>query len=325
MSERTEHHTASPAGTSAQAAGRLVFIGVGRLGAACVGPLIRSGLKPRLVLTSPLDHLSAPLEQICQRYDIPCSRPGSFNEDDVREQITTIRPDLGVIGGAGEILRERILTIPRLGFLNVHLSLLPHYRGPRPWKWAIARGETQTGITVHQLDKRIDSGPILAQTVIDITPADNADSLFQKLVEQSPGLLLQSIEGFVSGRIYPRAQDSARASYYSGPTLSDARISWDWSTQRIHNLVRGFGPSLGGHCRLDDRDVRIVRTSVCPGTPGAPPGSILSIPRPGESLVATSDGVLLVHELYDSASGRLVTPQLRQRFTATEGKAAQIC
>jgi methionyl-tRNA formyltransferase len=128
-------------------------------------------------------------------------------------------------------------------------------------------------------------------------------------------LLLRSIEEFLSGHVQPTAQDTGRASYFSGPTQSDAQFSWNWPAQRIYDLIRGFAPWPGGQCRLDGQPVRIVRASIVNDAASAPPGTILSIPNPGEAHVATADRVLLVHEVCGSDADSLVRPQSRQRFT----------
>ncbi len=294
---------------------RVIFLGVGELGAACLRGLIASRFRPLLVLTTPVDRLAAPVELVCRQAEIACLRPHSINSAEVKEHISLRNPDLGILGGFGEILRPRIFSIPRFGFINLHLSLLPHYRGPRPWKWAIARGETVTGVTVHRVAKQIDRGAIIAQESVSISRTDDADSLFKKLVAVAPAHLLQSAEGMLSGRLVAIEQDPNAGSYFTGPLPEDACIAWHWPARRICNLIRGFAPWPGGRCRLDGHVVRLACASLEETASTAEPGTVLSISNQGTARVSAVDGVLHFPNVIDERGNDRLNLCVGQRFS----------
>ena len=143
----------------------------------------------------------------------------NVNGNDFRQKVTAIQPDLIVVANFSQIIRNRIRSIPRLGVLNFHPSLLPRYRGPTPLYWILRQGETSSGVTVHFIDEGIDTGPIVAQESFQIREADNESSLTLLCLAHGAPLLVDAIDRVLAGNAKPIAQDESKASYFGFPRL----------------------------------------------------------------------------------------------------------
>lgn len=172
-------------------------------------------------------------------------QPESINSDSAQEFLTRMAPDAVVIIAYGQIVPARLLTIPRLGWINVHGSLLPRYRGAAPIHWAIANGETRTGVTTMQIDAGMDTGPILLQLELEIGPDETAPELYARMSQAGASLIVDSLLQFNRGEIAPIPQDSTNATYAPILKKEDGRIDWTRTAQQIYNRMRGFAPWPG--------------------------------------------------------------------------------
>jgi methionyl-tRNA formyltransferase len=172
-------------------------------------------------------------------------QPETIKSDSAQEFLKRIAPDAVVIIAYGQIVPGRLLTLPRLGWINLHASLLPRYRGAAPIHWAIANGETTTGITTMQIDAGMDTGPTLLQQELEIGPDETSPELAARMSELGGELIVDSLLKLDRGEISPRPQDSAKASYATILKKEDGRIDWRRSAQQIYNRMRGFAPWPG--------------------------------------------------------------------------------
>lgn len=245
-----------------------------------------------------------PVKLAAQEIGLPLLQPKSINNPAAVEHLRSLGLDLLVTAAFGQLLRPVILNLPRLGCINVHASLLPHYRGAAPIPWALIHGEEETGVTTFLMDEGMDTGPILLQRRVEVGPEETAGELEGKLARLGAELAVETVEKFWRGEIVPRPQPP-------GGTLApkvhreDGRIRWEWDAQRIHNLVRGLSPKPGAFTTWQGQLVKILRTRVMEEeTQAGPPGCVLS--RRDRLLVAAGHGILEVLEL-QPAGCRVIT------------------
>ncbi len=174
----------------------------------------------------------------------------------------------------GKIIPQAIIDIPRLGLVNVHASLLPKYRGAAPIQWAIAEGETVTGITTMLIDAGLDTGDILLASETEIGPEETAIELIGRLSLMGADLLVQSLRGLENSNITPRPQDHERASFAPMLNKDAGLIDWSWSAGRIHNRVRGFQPWPGVYTWFRGQALHIWRSRPAESTAGSRPGTV---------------------------------------------------
>ncbi|MDP2736290.1 MAG: methionyl-tRNA formyltransferase, partial [bacterium] len=159
---------------------------------------------------------------------------------DIKEKISLLKSDLIITAAYAQLIPEEILNLPKYGCLNLHASLLPKYRGAAIIQAAILNGEKQTGLTIIKMNKQLDTGPILAQTTIDIDDEDTAGTLYDKLSEASPDFLIATIKKYLSGKITPEPQNSGQASYAKVLTKSDGLINWAKPAEYLEKFIRAM-------------------------------------------------------------------------------------
>jgi methionyl-tRNA formyltransferase len=242
-----------------------------------------------------------------------------YQPEKIRDESTTlffkrIDPDAVVIIAYGQIIPQHLIDIPRLGWINLHASLLPKYRGAAPINWAIVNGEKITGVTTMRIDAGMDTGPTLLQKEVTIGPDETAPELSRRLAEAGAGLVIESLVGLDLGKIVPRIQDNAQAT--KAPLLKKefGQIDWSLPSRQIYDRLRGFDPWPGAftwfrgqHCRVWGRPTTEA-DAIAVSASASQPGTIIS--SSGEILVPCGEGTRL----------RLDAVQLegKKRITAKE-------
>jgi methionyl-tRNA formyltransferase len=189
----------------------------------------------------------APVKQAALSAGIPVHQPEKIRGPEAQELLQKLAPDAIVIIAYGQIIPGRLLGIPKLGWINLHASLLPKYRGAAPINWAIVNGETKTGVTTMRIDAGMDTGEILLQRELNIGPLETAPELAARMSELGAPLMAETLRGLSAGTIVPRMQTHEQAS--SAPMLKkeDGKIDWSRSAQDIFNRIRGFTPWPGAY------------------------------------------------------------------------------
>jgi methionyl-tRNA formyltransferase len=188
------------------------------------------------------------------------------------------------------MLGPPLLAIPRRGAFNMHGSLLPKYRGRVPVNWAIIRGETETGATLHEMVVKPDAGRIVDQESVPIAPDDLAVDVFRKVTGAAERVLARSLPGLIDGSAALRAQDLSKGSYFGARGPEDGRIDWSQPAQRIHDLVRAVAPPYpGAFTELEGRPLRVLRTRLLPRR-DPPRGPAYLHAEDGHCLAACADG-----------------------------------
>ena len=235
-------------------------------------------------------------------------QPNSLKKgDDAKEAITFLKkqkPDCIIVVAYGLLLPKEVLDIPRLGCINVHASLLPQYRGAAPAQWAIANGETKTGITTMKLDEGLDTGPILLQEELEIKPEEYADELLESLSKVGAALLGETLTGLFQGTLKPKPQPK-EGTY--APLLKKelAQVDWTKPAPEIFNCMRGFYPWPGSKTTYQGEMIKIHRARCGSNRDKGQPGEILSVSPEGITVQA-GRGTTLVLLKIQSPGG---TPQ----------------
>lgn len=276
---------------------RVILFGIYKIGVESLAALLERRIEIVGVVTKPsTPEERQPVATAAARYQIPCFAPESPGDPAFLKQIDDLAPDLIVVAGFHKIFPKALLEIPRRGAINLHLSLLPRYRGPCPWKWALVNGETVTGATVIMLSTKVDCGDILAQLETPIADADTGESLFERLSVLGSRLLAETTEAFQAGPVTRQPQDERLASYQSAPTDEQARIHWGKSAGTIRNLVRGFYPRPGAWTTYAGNPLVIGKVSLKEGKSESRPGTVVKV-LPDGIVVATGDGLIAIHDL----------------------------
>jgi methionyl-tRNA formyltransferase len=188
---------------------------------------------------------SSPAKDAAAAAGIPVYQPQKIRAEESYEYFRDAAPDVVVIIAYGQIIPARLIEIPRLGWINLHGSLLPKYRGAAPIHWAIAKGETRTGLTTMQIDAGLDTGPMLLKHETEIAPDETAPELYARLAEAGAPLIVETLRGLASGTITPTPQDNSQATLAPPLKKDDGRINWSLPAQTIYNRIRGFHPWPG--------------------------------------------------------------------------------
>ena len=202
-----------------------------------------------------------------------------------------------VVVAYGLILPQSVLDIPRLGCVNIHASLLPRWRGAAPIQRAIEAGDTQTGVCLMQMEKGLDTGPVLAHDTHDIAADETGGELHDALSEMGARLLADNLSALLNGGLTPRQQADTGLSYARKLDKAETRIDWQQSAQQIRNKIRAFNPWPIMATQLDGQIIRIHRAAVCIDSETAgQPGEVVSIGPAGID-VQTGEGCLRIMEL----------------------------
>jgi len=231
------------------------------------------------------------VKQFAREKNIPLHQPEKIGAPEVQEMLQRLAPDAIIIIAYGQIIPARLLPIPRLGWINLHASLLPKYRGAAPINWAVANGETKTGLTTMRIDAGMDTGDILLQREMEILPAVTAEELTVCLAMAGPPLMIETLRGLARGTITPRPQNHSLATYAPMLKKEDGRIDWSLSAQEIYNRMRAFIPWPGTFSIFRGQTCRF-RAELAPNrTTAAAPGAIFL--ENGEMHVACGHATVL--------------------------------
>ncbi len=210
-----------------------------------------------------------PVKIAGEKLGLKVLQPPKLKDDVFFEEFKSLEPDFCVIAAYGKIIAERYINTPKYGFLNIHPSLLPKYRGPTPIQAAILNGETRTGVTIMQIDKDMDHGPIFEQKEFTIGPDETYLLLHDRLAEEGASLLIDVIKNVET--LTPREQNHDQATFCKMFEREDARIDWSQSPQKIYNQIRALNPEPGTWTTWQDKVLNIkaafVETSASQGKP----------------------------------------------------------
>ena len=234
---------------------------------------------------------SSPVKEVALAANLPLHQPEKIRAPEVQELLQSYSPDFIVIIAYGQIIPARLLPIPKHGWINLHASLLPKYRGAAPINWAIVNGETQTGLTSMRIDAGMDTGNILLQQELGIGATETAPELSTRLSEAGAPLMAETLRGLAAGKIAPRPQDHSQATLAPMLKREDGRIDWNRTAKEIYNRMRGFTPWPGSHTVLRGHSCHLWGEPVSNKKSDAPPGTLFL--EDGDLLVACGGATVL--------------------------------
>ena len=282
---------------------RVVFFGTPDFAVPTLETLLRSRHVVAGVVTQPdrprgrgRQLFDAPVKARAAAAGVPILQPQRLTDASFLERLTALRPDLGVVAAYGKILSDQVLAIPARGFLNVHASLLPRYRGAAPVHRAIIAGERETGVTIMRVVQALDAGPMLARAHRPIAAGETSDEVERDLARLGAALLVVTLDDLAAGRVQETPQDDSQATYAHKLRKDEGLIDWRWTAERLHNLIRGLHPWPHAFTFLGARRF-IVRKSQW-SAERSPEAAGTVVDAAGDRLaVAAGSGILEITEL----------------------------
>ena len=254
---------------------RCVFLGTPAFAVPTLEALVTAGHDLIGVVTQPdrprgrgHEFAASPVKESALRHGLPVFQPERIRRPEAVAALARLAPEVMVVVGYGQIIPQPIIDIPPHGIINVHASLLPKYRGAAPVQWAIANGETRTGVTTMRIDAGLDTGDMLLKAETEIAPGENSLELGARLAAMGAALLIETLAGI--GAIVPEKQDPAQATYAPILKKEDGLIDWRAPAQSIDSRVRGFQPWPGAYTRFRGQQLQIWKSRVSAGATGEP-------------------------------------------------------
>lgn len=232
----------------------------------------------------------SPVKVLAQAHDIPVFQPKSLKPEENQHLVADLQADIMVVVAYGLILPKAVLAMPRLGCINVHGSLLPRWRGAAPIQRSLWAGDTETGVTIMQMDVGLDTGDMLHKLSCPITVEDTSASLYEKLAQLGPQGMLLTLDLLASGNARPEVQDEALVSYAEKLSKEEARLDWSLSAAQLERCIRAFNPWPMSYFMIEEQPVKVWQATVLPHQ-NKQPGEIVHADKQGIQ-IATADGVL---------------------------------
>lgn len=282
---------------------RAVFMGTPEFAVPSLRALVEAGYDIVGVVTQPDRpagrgrRLLAPaVKEAALTLGLPVLQPQTLRRPEIIQELRELSPDVMIVAAYGEILRPEVLSIPPHGCLNLHASLLPRHRGAAPVVATILAGDEVTGITVMLMDEGLDTGPVLAQSSLPVSPDDTTGSLMGKLAYLAADLLIDTLPAWLAAEIVPQPQDHEQATYHKRVHKEDGLVDWSLPAVEIWRRVRAYHPWPGAYTYWQDRQLKILRAQPLEGWAG--PGSPGEVIRTTQGIaVVTGQGALLLKEM----------------------------
>lgn len=251
---------------------KIVFCGTPQFAVPALRALLDNGFDVPLVVSQPdrpagrgMQVVPTPVKQLALERGLEVTQPDKIkNNQELRARLEAIAPEAIVIVAYGRIIPQWMIDLPPLGNINAHASLLPKYRGAAPIQWAIAMGETITGVTTMRIDAGLDTGDMLLKREIAITPEDTAVTMAPKLADLGAALLVETLHGLAAGTVRPIPQDHSQATLAPILLKEDGLLSFQRSATTIYNRLRGFQPWPGAYTSFRGRQLTVTAARPLP-------------------------------------------------------------
>ena len=305
---------------------KIAFAGTPEIASIVFSNLLEQKFKIDLVLTK-VDRPSgrgqkitmSRVKELAIEHNIQVLQPISFKSDTLAiETIRKLKPDVLIVIAYGLIIPQELLSIPKYGCVNIHVSLLPKYRGAAPIQRAILEGDKTTGVTIMQMDSGLDTGDILLQEEIEICNTDTSGSLHDKLSILGSKMIINYLNNI--NNISRTVQNNSNASYAQKIEKSDALLNWGLDAEVLDRSIRGYNPHPGCLTYLDGKLVKIWRAEVANISSNKKLGTIIKSDKNGIAVACANGSVILIKELQDSGKIRQQVSQYIQGHSGLEGK-----
>ena len=280
---------------------KIIFAGTPQFAASALAALLREH-SVAAVLTQPdrpsgrgMQLTASPVKQLALQHGLAVLQPSTLKAEEAQHTIAALDADVMVVAAYGLILPKAVLQLPRYGCLNIHASLLPRWRGAAPIPRAILAGDSETGITIMQMDEGLDTGDMLLRRTCPIAQNDTAQTLHDRLAGIGADCIVEALRLFQEGRLAPAKQDGAAATYAAKLLKSEAQIDWRQDARQIERAVRAFNPFPVCHADFNGMTVKIWQAGLCADEHGMP-GKVLAVDKQGIT-VACGKGALRLEML----------------------------
>lgn len=305
-----------------------MFCGTPDFAVPTLDALVAAGHEVRLALSQPDKPVGrsgevnpTPVKRAALAQGIPVLQPEKLKtNNDLRAELTAMQPDAIVVVAYGRIIPQWMLDLPRHGCLNGHASLLPRWRGAAPIQWAIAAGDTETGVTTMRLNAGLDTGPMLLRSSVPVAKTTTAPELFLSLATLGADLMVQTLAALVSGTIKPEEQDNSAATLAPILTRDDARIAWSRTAEEIDQRLRGFQPWPGAFTTL--RGKKLIVHALTVDSPSADDAAVGSLHTSGGRLrvVCGKSSTLLLEEVQLEGKKRMFAAEFLRGYQLRDGE-----
>lgn len=294
---------------------KIVFMGTPEIAVPCLQKIIDEGHEILAVVTQPdkpkgrgKKLAMPPVKELAIDNNIKVYQPVKAREESFVKILEEMNPDLIVVVAFGQILPQSILDIPKYGCVNVHVSLLPKYRGAAPINWVIINGEEKTGVTTMYMDAGLDTGDIILKKEMQLTDEITAGELHDEMMLIGADALKETIDLIAKGEAPREKQNDEETSYAPIMNKTLGNIDWSKSAKDIHNLIRGVNPWPSAYTLYEGQTMKIWKTVVLDSVSEEVPGTILSVSKDGIE-VSTKDNILLVKEIQMSGKKRMLVSE----------------
>lgn len=289
---------------------RIIFAGTPDFAATNLAALLESRHQVIAVYTQPdrpagrgRKLTASPVKSLALAHDIPVYQPQNFKGETERAELAALGADIMVVVAYGLLLPKAILDAPKLGCINVHASLLPRWRGAAPIHRSLLAGDTETGITIMQMDEGLDTGDMLYKSSCTIQPDDSSGALHDRLADLGASALIDTLQIVQSGQLNPIKQDDSLACYAHKLAKQEGLIDWSDSAESIDRKVRGLSPWPIAYTTLGDDTIRILSASPATEASDAPPGTIIGT-RKNQIIIACGNHSSLAIERLQLPGGK---------------------
>ena len=291
---------------------RVIFMGTPDIAATCLKKIIADGFEVVGVYTQPdrpkgrgMKMVFPPVKEVAIANSIPVFQPENFREDETVEQLKALQPDVVAVVAYGRILPQRVLDIVPQGFINIHASVLPQYRGSAPYQWAVLDGLKETGVSAQFMVHAMDAGDVVGVSKTPIGPDETAGQLLDRLAVLGADLLSETLAKYERKELIPVPQDESQISFAPMLDKSMCPIDWTKTAQQIHDKVRGLHPWPVATMELKGAKFKVHATKIVDGH--GEPGKILGVTKTGLK-IACGDGAIEVTSLQAEGGKRMAAP-----------------
>ncbi len=293
-----------------------------------VGPLeaiIKAGHQVSAVVTQPdkqkgrgREVQMSPVKKCALQYGIPVLQPVKIREEEAIKELSSYPADIFVVAAFGQILPKKVLNMPKFGCINIHASLLPKYRGAAPISWVIINGETETGVTVMQMDEGLDTGDMLLKEKVIIEAKDTGESLHDKLMEAGARLIVEALPKIERGELKPEKQDESLASHVGKISKSLGLVDWEKDAASLERLVRGLNPWPSAYTLYKGKTLKIWEADEGSQEGLGEPGCVTEVGKDFFT-VATGDGSLQIRSLQLEGKRRMTVKEFLLGYEVKPG------
>lgn len=306
---------------------RIVYMGTPDFAVEPLEAIIKAGYEVAAVVTQPdkqkgrgKEVKMTPVKVCALRHGIPVFQPVKIKEPEAVAELEKYQADLFVVAAFGQLLSEEILNMPEYGCINIHASLLPAYRGAAPIQWAVLNGEKESGVTIMQMDKGLDTGDMLLKRSVELSPKETGDSLHDKLMHLGAELIVEALSKLEKGELVPEKQKDELSSYAKKLTKAMGQIDWSKDAVSLERWIRGLNSWPSAYTFFGGKTLKIWEAQVTEenGAQKAEPGQVVSVSRESFT-VACGQGALQILSLQLEGKKRVLTREFLLGYQVEPG------